>query len=788
MIRNYLKIAWRNLQQRKVHTAINIFGLTIGFASSMLIYLFISHHLSFDTFHSNSDSIYRLNTEEHINQVYHTATVPPGFAKVFREEFTFADKVAKIVKQEELIIDIGDVKFKQDISFVEEDFFKIFNFPLVNENRNVSISNPNTALITEKKALSLFGKKDVVGETFVLENNKTVKITGVLKDLPKATFLDTEIFIAFQNLKDISRFASSEGWNGTMSSLQCFTRLKPNQNIGAIETALLELPKKYRPKATNRHVYKLQPLSNIHFNKDYGGLNPNFLIIFGAIGLFLIGIASINFINISTAQAFYRSKEIGVRKVLGGLKQQLFWQFLVETFLISLLAALLGTLVTALALPYFNNLFDLQLTFKSLFDIKFFTFFTVLLSVVSFLAGSYPGLLIARITPVLALKGKLNHNDAGGTSTRKILVVTQFSISIILIVATLVISKQITYAINGELGFEKESIVMMDIPPHTKHTTLNTLKERLSNISGVQQISNCFSSPGGAKNAWGSTFQYNNKSESEEFQVSVKAGDIDFIKLFNIPLVTGRSFLKNDQTTEVIVNEKFVEKLDATSVEDVLGKSLELQGHKTTIVGVFRNFHDRKFTKEINPIAVIPNADWYREIAVKIDYSNAKTALTQIDEIWSQTFNDYIFDYRFLDERVAEQYESEQRYLFLSKLFSGLAIFIGCLGIYGLILFFINQRIKEIGIRKVLGSNVRHILALFSIDFVKLILIAGIISTPIAWYIMEQWLQGYVYRTDIKWWYFVVAIMFTLIITVITISYQTVRAALTNPIKSLRTE
>ncbi|TYA92365.1 ABC transporter permease [Seonamhaeicola marinus] len=792
MIRNYFKIAWRNLTKRKVFTAINVFGLSMGFASSILIYLFISHHLSFDNFHKDSDNIYRITTEEHIGQTHYITSAPPGFAKVFREEFAYADKVAKTARERNLIIDIpknnSTTKFKQDISFVEEDFFKIFNFPLLDGSHSISLSDPNTAVITEQKALDLFGKKDVVGETFVLENDKTIKITGVLKDFPETTFFDGDIFVAFKNLKDFSNWTASETWGGITSSLQCFIKLNPNQDMSAIENALLELPKKYRPNYKNKHVYQLQPLSDMHFNPVYGGLNPAFLIIFGIIGLFLIGIASINFINISSAQAFYRSKEIGVRKVLGSLKQQLFWQFLVETLLISFIASCLGFLVTAFTLPSFNTLFDLELTLNSLLDIKFITFFIALLVSVSLLAGSYPGILIARIVPVLALKGKLNHNDTGGAFTRKVLVVTQFSISIILIVATIVISKQITFAVDGDLGFEKESIVMLGIPPHENPEMLNTLKNRLKNIPGVQQVSNCFGSPGAAQNNWGSIIRYNNRPEYEEFSNTIKAGDADYLKLFNIPLVSGRSFFKDDKTTEVMVNEMFVERLGDTSVEEVLGKTLELHEHKMTIVGVFKNFHNQKFTTEIAPAIVTPNQEWYREIAVKLNYTNTKEVLTQVSNVWTDTFSNYIFDYHFLDERVAEQYETEQRYLSLSKLFSGLAILIGCMGIYGLILFFVNQRLKEIGIRKILGSNVRNILALFSVGFIKLILIAGLIAIPITWYVMEQWLQGYAYRTNIEWWYFLIAIAFTLILALITISYQTVKVAISNPVKVLKTE
>ena len=321
MFRNYIKIAWRNLIKRKVFTIINILGLAIGFGSAILIYLFLNFHLSYDKFHENSERIVRVNTELHRDEIAYRSSVPPGFAKVFREDYDYAEKVAKIVDRSGLILEVADGstmnKFKQDVAYVEEDFFKIFNFPLLNNSNNISIASPNTAVITENAAMVLFGSTSIVGQTFVLENDKSIEVTGVLKNLPAASFLDTEVFISFENLEDNFEFAASETWGGITSNLQTFALIRPNQNISEIEEVLTELPKKHRPNSTNVHVYKLQPMNDVHFNPDYGGLNPVFLVVFGIIGLFLIVIACINFINISTAQAFYRSKEIGIRKVLG---------------------------------------------------------------------------------------------------------------------------------------------------------------------------------------------------------------------------------------------------------------------------------------------------------------------------------------------------------------------------------------------------------------------------------------------------------------------------------------
>ncbi|MEM8845798.1 MAG: ABC transporter permease [Bacteroidota bacterium] len=793
MLKSYFKIAWRNLIKRKVFTSINILGLSIGFGSAILIYLFLGYHYSFDDFHPNEERIVRMATEEHTDVLDYSASVPPAFAKVFREEYAFADLVAKIVDRSGLVIDIeqnGNTnKFKRDVMFAEEDFFKIFNFPLLDGSNAISLSAPNTAVITEKEAIELFGHSDVVGKNFVLENDKTIEITGVLKNIPRTSFLEGTIFIAFENLEDFSDFAYGENWGGITTNLQCFALLKPNQDIAHIENVLLELPKKHRPNSKNTHVYKLQPLSEIHLDHDYGGLNPAFLVVFGIIGLFLLIIASINFINISTAQAFYRSKEIGIRKVLGGFKKQLFWQFLSETFLISLFAIVLGFGMAILFLPSFNALFEIQLDLKNLLSVQFFGFLLVLLLLVSLLSGAYPGILLSKIVPILALKGKLNHNDTGGATTRKFLVVAQFVISISLIVATLVISRQIKYATQSDLGFDKESIVMLEIPENMDSADYYDLKERLKQVVGVQKVAGGLTSPGGANTFWDTTVKYNNRPEREDFSISIKIGDEDYLSTFDIPLVTGRNFFKNDSITEMLVNEKFAEKVGA-SPDELLGKAIAVNGEriKAKIVGVVKNFHDGSFTEEIKPVFIAPYVRWYDEVGVKINHLNTKSTMAQLEKEWSQTFSKQIFGYRFLDESVAEQYETEQRYLSLSKVFSGLAIFIGCLGLYGLILFFVSHRTKEIGIRKVLGSSIGNILTLLSTDFLKLIAIAGVIATPASWYLMDQWLQGYTYRTEIGWWVFALAIGSVMFITLLTISYQTLKAASANPIKSLRTE
>ncbi|MGX1927955.1 ABC transporter permease [Flagellimonas sp. 2504JD4-2] len=794
MLRNHFKIAWRNLTKRKVFSAINILGLAIGFGSSVLIYLFLNYHLSFDNFHKNADRIYRVVTEEHTDIIDYEPSVPPAFAKEFRNNYDYAEKVAKITTWEGnlLTIDRGRqmVQLKEDAVFAEPGFFNIMDFPLVNSMGTRTLEEPNTAYVSETTSKKLFGDDDPLGKTFVLDNRETIEVIGVLKDLPKTSMVNKGLFISFKTLIPLEDYAALETWNGITSDLQCLVLLKPNQNIADIEEALLELPEKHRSGFTNKHVYKLQPLSNIHFNPNYWGMDPVLLWVFGIIGLFLIIIASINFINISTAQAFTRSREIGVRKVLGSFRRHLFWQFLAETFIIGLFAMLLGVSFAAMSLAQFNELFQLELTLDNLLAPEVFGFLLVILVLVSFLSGSYPGLLMSRIVPVLALKGKLSQKDTGGTTTRKVLVVTQFAISIALIAATVIISKQMDHAVNSDLGFNTQSIVMVGIPTVVEPVKIKSLKEQFGRIAGVEQVSACLSSPGAAKSDWSTGAKYHNNAAYEEFTINYKMGDINYLDVFDIDLLAGRNYFESDSISEVLVNRKFGEKLGIFEPEEMIGKKFEANGGyvKGTIVGVVENFHNANFKEEISPAFIVQRPVSYNEIALKINSQNVASTLNQIEAVWSKAFSGYLYEYHFLDKRVAQQYETEQRYLSMSKIFSALAILIGCLGLYGLILFFVGQRTKEIGIRKVLGSGISNILALFTLDFFKLVLIAGLLAAPIAWYFMERWLQGYTYRVEIHWGTFVMAILATMAITLITISYQTIKAATANPVKSLRTE
>ena len=795
MFKNYMKLAWRSLIKRKGFALINISGLALGFGCSLLIFLFVGYHLRYDNFHKNSDRIYRVVTEQHRDDISYTASVPPGFAEAFRNDYGFAEKVANIASWEnELIsglVDDETKQFQEDIAFTEADFFDILSFPLLEKISDRSLLEPNTAYITRNAAQRLFPDKNPLGETFVLSNRETIQVIGLLEDLPSTTVIAADFFISYKTLGPYSEFLANQSWGGIDHSLQCFALLQPNQDIGDIEAVLPELVQKHRPTSKNVHHYKMQPLSDIHFNANYAGsIDADLLWIFSLIGFFLIAAACINFINISSAQSITRSKEIGIQKVLGGLRNHLFWQFISETFIISLFAMLAGLAMAWLALPGLNSLFELDLSLSNLLELKVLGFVLLLLTIVSLVSGSYPGLLLARIVPSLALKGKLTQRDAGGRVTRKVLITTQFAISIMLIVATMVIAKQISYAVNADLGFDKDAILMVTLPDELEYAQLEGLKERAAQLSGVEKISACLSSPGAADNFWGTSLRFHNRPEFEEFSIQAKMADKDYINTFGLELVAGRNFYETDSVREVVVNETLGRKLGLSSASELLGKKIEINVNdiEVEIVGVISDFHDRNFHEVVSPVFIAPMDFAYTEFAIKINGLNGGNTVKNIEKLWQQTFPKHLYEYRFLDESIAEQYESEQRLLSLSKIFSALAIFICCLGLYGIISFFVAQKTREIGIRKVLGGTLLHILSLFTIDFFKLIVIAGIVASPLAWYLMNTWLEQYQFRTEFSWWIFGIAIGGVVLIMLFSISYQTLKAALANPVKSLRTE
>jgi len=794
MIKNYFKIAWRNLKKNKSYAFINVMGLALSITCGILIFSLVNYHLAFDNFHDNSNRIYRIVTEQHRDVVSYTDGVPSPLGKAIRTDYTFTEKIARIATFDQQLITIntdkGVKKFKEKegAAFAELDYFSIFNFPLVQGNISSALNEPNTAVVTERIAKKYFGNENPIGKIFRVDNKVDCSITGILKDLPDNTDHKTEIYVSYATLKTFDEWLAKDSWGGINSSMNCYVLLKKGISPAAVEKVLPAYVKKYRPTSKNVHHYKLQPLADMHFNPHYGGaMEKRNLWVLSLIGLFLIITACVNFINLATAQALNRSKEVGVRKTLGSLRLQLFWQFITETGLITIIATVLAYGLSWLALPYVNGWFGIHISLNILSSWQLPLFMLLLAVLVTFFSGSYPGIILSGFKPVQAIKGKLSQQSVGGLNTRRSLIVTQFAISQVLIIGMIVVMGQMKYAKQSDLGFNKDGIVMIPFASGADSTAAETLRNRFAVIPGVEKVSLCFTAPLD-NDGWSTSMRFNNRTEDEASRVSYKAGDADYLSTFNLKLVAGRNFFPSDTVREYLVNETMLAKLGVSSPNDIIGKTLRVDGTPAPVVGVVKDFHDKSFHEDINAVCISSFSELYQTFAVKINLANAKATQAALEKAWSNMSPNNIYESEFLDAGIAELYETEDLMLKLVQAFSFIAIFIGCLGLYGLVAFMAAQKTKEIGIRKVLGSSVAQILWLFGKEFSRLIVIAFLLAAPLAWWAMHTWLQDYKFRINISAWFFVIAISITFIVAALTVSYQAIKAALMNPVKSLRTE
>lgn len=795
MIQNYLKIAFRNLQRNRVFATINVLGLALGITCAILIFKMVSYHLSFDTFHSKSDRIYRIVTEfRGEDGSGYNPGVPSPLPKAFRTDYTFAEKVARVVTFDNQLISIPSEKeikkFQEErgIAFAEADFFEILDFPLVNGDIKTALAEPNSALITEQLAQKYFGKDNPIGKMLRLDNRIDLTVKGILKNLPQNTDRRQEIYISDLTLKVYNEWLTEEdAWSGIYSETHCFMLLGEGIQTSQVEKSFRDLAKKYHGEDADTYWYHLQPIADMHFDTNYNGyVEKRNLWALSLIGLFLIVTACVNFINLATAQALNRSKEVGVRKVLGSRPRQLFWQFIAETTVITGFSIVVAYFLAQLAMPMLNNWFDTNLKVNLLHDTQLLIFLFLILIAVVFLSGSYPGLVIAGFRPALALKSKITQQHVGGFSLRRILVVGQFAISQALIIGTIVIASQMQFSKKTDLGFNKDAVVMLPLP-QTDLTKTSTLRNKLSQVTGVADVSFCFQAP--AANINNTTDLYfDNRAESEPFSINTKAADAHYLSTFDLKLIAGRNIISSDTIREYLVNEAFVKRLGFTDPTAVINKNLRVWGVDALIVGVVKDFYNYSFRTNISPLCIMSSYDNYNNVAVKINTNNVKNVLAALEKNWNETFPEFIYDHQFLDERVAEFYELDDMMLKLIQSFALIAILIGCLGLYGLVSFMAVQKTKEIGVRKVLGASVSDILWLFGKEFSRLIVLAFVIAAPVAWYVMTGWLQEFEYRIHLGASIFMSAIAGTFLVAAVTVGYQSLKSATTNPVDSLKSE
>ena len=804
MLKNYFRINLRNLKHNKGYAIINILGLATGIAVCLLIFLIISFETSFDVFHKNSHRIFRVLTEYHhadSKEIFYGRGVPFGVPNALKNSFKQIEEIAPIWDDhnDQLVITNSGgestKKFKEEsgVFFTTPAFFKIFDFPLLAGSYE-TLKDPNNALLTKTVAEKYFGDwKDAIGKTLKLNSTYIIKVSGILENTPSNTDFQFKVVISY-GTGFTSDFLHSTEWNNTSSSSGCYILLPSNISASHFNSQLIALSKKEK-SPENKDVQTIQPLLDVHYDTQAGNLSGKsisheLINALWLIAAFILLIACVNFTNLSTAQAINRSREVGVRKVLGSNKWQLQLQFLSETFLIVLASIICSLIISWIFLPYINNLLELSLSINLSNGISILLFLLTTLFTVTILAGFYPSMVLSGFNPINALKSKLVSKSNKGISLRRGLVVFQFIIAQSLIIATLVIAKQMSFFTSQSLGFEKNAVVNIPIPTDSAGISkIDFLKKELKAVSGIQTVSFNSNTPVEDNNDSWTNIKFDHATKQTDFYSIIKLADDEYVPSYRLPLIAGRNIGPSDTIKEFLVNEMLLRNLGIRNPQDALNKEINLYGNvKGPIVGVLKDFYTRSFRAGLAPLIITSYKGYYNEASIKLDSKELTSSMRLIEKIWTQTYPDFVFEYKFLDDKVEDFYKHENQIAQLYKVFSMIAIFLSCLGLYGLASFMAVQRIKEVGIRKVLGATGSHIVYLFSKEFILLISIAFVIATPLTWYFMHQWLQNYPFRIQLSWWLFMAGGILSIIIALATVSIKAIRAAIANPVVSLRTE
>ena len=808
MIRNHFKTAWRNLLRNKSYAAINIVGLAIGIAACLLIFLIVQFETSFDTFHSKKDHIYRVITVFHNPDGIHPSSgTPLPISEGLRIDFPQLKQVSAIFQNDGSHYTVGDgklgqpvKKFKEDYAYyIEPQFFKIFDFGWLAGNANTALSEPNTVVLTRDEADKFFGNwHDAIGKVIKLENKTDLKVTGILENTPSNTDFPMKLLISYATirLKTSNFYGNMHDWVSTYGDNYCFVILPDNLSEKQFNADLTTFVKKHKPADYVKDALQLQPLGVMHYNTEVStfgghGFSKELIKVVSLIGIFLLVIACVNFINLATAQAVNRSKEVGIRKVLGSNRSQLVLQFISETLIITLFAVALAVGIAEIVLPFVNDLLEISLKAAFITEPILLLFLLGLVVAVTLLSGFYPALVLSGFNPIEALKNKIKAGRSSGVSLRRVLVVTQFFIAQVLVIGTLVFIYQMDYFRNKPLGFDKDAIMTVPFPGDSiSRTKLNTLRDQLLSMPGIKDVSYSFASPSD-NNGWGSDFKYDNSPKQTNFNAQLKWADAEYFNLYKLQFVAGHAYPKGDTVRGYVVNETLTKKLGIRDPKDAVGKYIKLWDDKTKyaqITGVVKDFNISSLKRAIQPVLMSSWRDVYQKINIKIQPQNINQTLASVEKLWNSTFPDGMYEYQFLDDKIANFYKAEDQQSKLAKIFASIAIFISCLGLYGLISFMAVQRVKEVGIRKTLGASVGQIVYLFSKEFTLLIAIAFCISVPVGWYLMHKWLQDYTYKISIGPGIFILAILASITIAWVTVGYKAIRAAMANPVKSLRSE
>jgi putative ABC transport system permease protein len=797
MIKNYFKIAFRNLIKRKFYSSINIVGLSLGITCSIFLYLFISYHLSFDKYHKNASRTFRVLNEIYFEKTVHEKGASMGMyralvsgvanitnAAIMLNNYTFTVTVKEPSKPER--------RFKEDksVALVSPGWFKMFDYNWLSGNAD-EFNLPNTAIINQEQSVKYFGNTNPIGKVIFFDSGQPVKIVGLVGNKPTNTDLRSGIYVALSSLKNLypktsDNFYTDWAWMNSTTSL--YLTLNDKKSKPQVESEIASMAKVNLGDNYKYYHFWLQPLADVHFNTDYGGtIQRSLLVILAIIGILIVLIAGFNYINISIAQQSKRLVEIGTRKVLGGTTFQLFSQFIIETFIMVTVAVIVAISLVTFILPIANQFLFAQdpvhlLSYKSII-----VFICILLAGLVLLSGFYPAFVLSRINIFKAFKNETGKWKAG--MVRKVLVIIQNSVAYILIICAFIMVLQVRYLIHTDIGFNRDAVVMVPLPD-TSQLKKDILRDQYQKMPQVESLTFCYKPPS-SENNFGGSVKFDNRPDWEKWPAGSPVGDTSYVKTFGLQIIAGRNITESRASPEYLVNETMIHKLGLKNPGDVTGKSLiagQFADQKGTIVGVVKDFNSRSLEVTIEPEVIASIPEKFSTIGLKLKGINLQVAINNIRKKWQEVYPQEVFEYHFLDDQIAGLYKKEELQQRIISIAGSLAIVISCLGLLGLVSLITLQRTKEIGIRKVIGASVSNIVIMLARDFLKLVFISILIASPIAWWVINKWINDFAYRIKIEWWVFAVAGLFSVFVALITISFQAIKAAIANPVKSLRTE
>jgi putative ABC transport system permease protein len=789
MFRNYLLVAFRNMRRFKGYSFINIFGLAIGICCALLILLWVQDELSYDKFHRNAKNLYRVEQNQFYGgQPYHVNVTPYPSGPVWKEKIPEIQAATRYAWCGGLVFRHGDQAFfENDVYGVDPDFFTMFDYPLRDGERKSVMNDPYAVVINEATATKYFGDENPIGQVLLVDNQYELTVTAVLPRNRFSSVLNPVILINIEFMKVLDRYNDNWGSN----NVGTYILLSANADLAEVNRKITEVV--YQNREPAETFFMAAPMTGIHLHGYFGfdkePIGIVYVYVFSIIAGFVLLIACVNFMNLATARSAIRAREIGMRKVVGAFRKSIIFQFIGESILLTFMATLFALLFVVLLLPLFNQIAGKEIDWRALFQWKFLLGALAITILAGIVSGSYPAFFLSGFQPVKVLKGNLQHGRS--QILRKVLVVFQFTMSIILIISTLTIYRQLQFMRSKDLGFDEQQVVAISLYGNIgkSYESLRQELVRLPEVLGVTASSHRPTNIGSNS----SGVDWDGKDPEMKIVVGLSSVDFDYIETMKIQMLEGRPFsrsfpadpLNDDKGGAFVINERLAKLMNK---ESVINQRLKFVGVDGTVIGVMKDFHFRSVHNEIEPLALFIAPEWFSTMLVRLQPGDPQSSLEAVKTVWNRLLPNYPFEYRFLDEDFEWMYRNDVRASKLIRSFTVLAVIIACLGLFALASFTAERRTKEIGIRKVLGSSIGNLVVLQSSEFTKWVLIANLIAWPAAWYIMLKWLQNFFYHTNLQVWIFILAGVLTFVTAFITVSYQAIKVAVSNPVKALRYE